>query len=417
MSTSGRFSYSCTFVHLPVVWSAYIKFYRFCLYFRYKANLGFEKESEQEMVVGKNLNDYKWHVVDIRRNGRNVTFGLDYTKEVKMFKGEFTQLDLNYKVYFGGVDGKTDVSIYKITSRKYSGCLKNFLFNEIDILYDAKYNRPRFTVSGDMLWGKCEDLYYQPIMFQHPQDHALLPTFIKTSLSVSFKFRTHIGEGLLLAKISKTVTVSLGLREGVVILTVKIKGQGPIVMTKGTFLNDGFWHRVEILVNKAIIKLKLDKHDETSHANPWSDVIEFHVSNATLGGGEEQLMQGFVGCMYDIWIDNTAINYGKLSNDYRVGVVKNCELEDKCLFSPCKHGGICSQDHIKFSCDCLNTLYSGNTCEESIYQRSCQEYKDLGLNEDAYCYVDPDGYGKIRPFKVLCNMTSASKKGCYCIRT
>ena len=56
-------------------------------------------------------------------------------------------------------------------------------------------------------------------------------------------------------------------------------------------------------------------------------------------------------------------------------------------------------------------MYSGDTCQESVFQPSCQEYKDLGLNEDSYCVIDPDGdKAKIKPFRVLCNMTQYQKK-------
>ena len=38
-------------------------------------------------------------------------------------------------------------------------------------------------------------------------------------------------------------------------------------------------------------------------------------------------------------------------------------------------------------------------------QRTCQDYKALGLTEDSYCYIDPDGSGPLQSFEVLCNMT------------
>lgn len=56
-------------------------------------------------------------------------------------------------------------------------------------------------------------------------------------------------------------------------------------------------------------------------------------------------------------------------------------------------------------------MYSGPTCEESVFQRSCQEYMDLGLSKDSYCTIDPDGdRSEIQPFRVLCNVTRYPKK-------
>lgn len=376
---------------------------------RYKARLGFEELAEHEVVVGNNLNDYQWHVIHVKLTGRNVSIDLDYQNTKRYFEGDFSQLDLDQKIYFGGVPDDVDLSQYKLTSRKYSGCLKNYFFNDTDILYRSKYSQEGFSTKGDLLWNKCEDLIYHPIMMKYPQDYALVPTRLRDSLSVTFKFRTHIGEGLLFAKISKSVSVHIGLRKNILLFTVQMLGHQPIIMRQGKDLSDGFWHRVEFSVSKKVIEMKLDKLDKLTHRNPSSHKIKFTPGNATIGGGEEQLMPGFVGCMYDIWVDSNGIDYRELGSEYFIGAIGKCQLQDKCLFSPCKHGGKCSQDHLAYKCDCLNTMYSGKNCEESIYQPSCQEYKDLGLNEDSYCYIDPDGDAKIKPFKVLCNMTNHNK--------
>lgn len=379
---------------------------------RYKSRLGSDDSGDQNMVVGERLNDYKWHVVDIKLQQRNVTIELDYHRHFQVFKGEYKILDLTERVYFGGIENREDVSSYKIIKRRYSGCLQKLMFNNMDILYNTKFSRPNYASVGNLMWDQCEDIDFQPIMFTNPQDHALLPTYLRKSLSVSFKFRTHIGTGLMFSKISKMVAVALSLKDAKLYLDVHIgQGNGPIKMVQGSKLDDGFWHRVEILVDKDIIKFKLNDKAALTHQSPYSKLVSFHRSNATLGGGEEHIMQGFVGCMYDIWVDNTLVDYKKLHPAYSVGVIKKCELSDRCLFSPCLNGGKCTQDHKSYKCDCFNTMYSGAKCEKSIYQPSCQQYKDLGLDEDAYCTIDPDGDSpQVKPFQVLCNMTRFPQK-------
>ena len=343
---------------------------------------------------------------------RNVTIELDYKKHSKSFSnnGEFKVLDLTEKVYIGGVSD--DVSANWVTRRKYSGCLENFMFNGTDMFFKTKFSGRLYKSTGNLMWDNCEDVDYQPIMFQNPQDHALLPTFLQDSLSVLFRFRTHIGKGLIFSKISQMVSVTLSLDDGSLFLKVVIgHDNGPIIRKQGVDLNDGFWHHVEILINKKVVALRLDDSGLLTHESTASKLVSFHQSNATLGGGAEHVMQGFVGCIYDIWVDNTRIDYKQLEPSYSVGVIKKCELQDRCLLSPCQHGGQCSQDHKSFQCDCVGTMYNGERCEKSIYQPNCQAYKDLGLHEDAYCMIDPDGdSAKIKPFSVLCNMTRDAKK-------
>lgn len=387
-------------------------FYFFTI-FRYKGRLSDDEKEEQLLIVDDQLLiDYEWHVVDLKINKRTVTIEVDSKLYTKTFSGTFEVLDLDSDVYLGGVDPHLDVSKYKITQRKYSGCLRNFFFNDDDFLYKTKFSKPQYSSYGDLQWSKCESIDFQPIMFKSPQEYALLPTNLKHSLSLTFQFRTLIGEGLMFSKVSRDVSSILYLKDKKLFLEVRIgSGNGPVILTKGEHLDDGFWHRVEITINTKHIMLKLDQHSGITHNSPFAHLVAFDSGNATIGGGAEHIQYGYVGCMYNIWIDNTLIDYKKLSAAYSTGVLRKCELEDHCLISPCRNGGQCSQDHKSFKCDCIHTMYSGKTCEESVFQPSCQGYKDLGLKEDAHCIIDPDGdKSDIKPFRVLCNMTRYEKK-------
>jgi len=39
----------------------------------------------------------------------------------------------------------------------------------------------------------------------------------------------------------------------------------------------------------------------------------------------------------------------------------------------------------------------------AVYEQSCEEYKHLGRSSDTY-WIDPDGSGPLKPFRVTCNM-------------
>ena len=52
---------------------------------------------------------------------------------------------------------------------------------------------------------------------------------------------------------------------------------------------------------------------------------------------------------------------------------------------------------------------TGRTCQEPIVQKTCQDYMSMGLTEDSYCKIDPDGTGPVNSFEVLCNMTRGNE--------
>ena len=37
-----------------------------------------------------------------------------------------------------------------------------------------------------------------------------------------------------------------------------------------------------------------------------------------------------------------------------------------CDNKPCKHGGFCEEKYRDFDCDCKNTAFNGQTCQEDV---------------------------------------------------
>ena len=75
----------------------------------------------------------------------------------------------------------------------------------------------------------------------------------------------------------------------------------------------------------------------------------------------------------------------------------------RCEPNPCEHGGICSQDHVTFMCNCADTGYQGATCHRSRYPVSCADAKALDPDEwSSDHWIDLDGSGPLDPFKATC---------------
>ncbi len=86
--------------------------------------------------------------------------------------------------------------------------------------------------------------------------------------------------------------------------------------------------------------------------------------------------------------------------------VGKCNLRSHCHPSSCQYKSTCEQRSDNFTCHCKR-FYSGRYCQIPMFQATCQGYKELGMKEDAYCRLDPDGKGALPEFKVLCNMTNS----------
>ncbi|XP_068722450.1 contactin-associated protein-like 4 [Montipora capricornis] len=86
------------------------------------------------------------------------------------------------------------------------------------------------------------------------------------------------------------------------------------------------------------------------------------------------------------------------------------EIENLCSSSPCLNGGTCQAGFTSkgFRCLCTNGSY-GIKCEIA---KSCSQLKRMAPAAESGVYIiDPDGKGKLTPFKVTCNMTEKNGVG------
>ena len=360
-------------------------------------------------MIGQNLNNNQWHSVDIVRKQSKVNATVDESiHKSTVSTGAFTRLDLDKGLHLGGAPKHTRTdSDLQFSSGNYIGCLENFLFDNINILYSIKYNKRGFTASGDIHY-ECASLEYVPVTFQYPSATVLLPTFVSKSLSVQLSFRTLLENGLLLSKVSSKGRIYIGLKHGRLFVKIAAPIQSPINLEVGNNLDDGIWHKIDFVINSEKVSISLDSQKAPLvHNNMWLAEMTYGAKYAVLGGGAEQISPGFVGCVYDMTIDGTYIDFRNLPpRNIRGAQVDKCQIKNWCWPNPCKHGGHCKQERRRnFTCDCSSTMYNGRTCEEPIFQSTCEDYKILGLTEDSFCTIDPDGKGSVQPFEVICNVT------------
>lgn len=299
------------------------------------------------------------------RNKVNISIDSKVLKSNSFESASFTKLDLDDRVFVGGVfdDTKIDADL-GFMARHYTGCLANLLFDDINILYNAKYNRKYFKSYGDMKYN-CEEFQYAPVSFPDYKSIIKIPTYIDKSLSLQLSFRTYIAESMLLSKISNDSKIFLEIRGGKLVLRVQCSKITPIMLEIGSNLNDGNWHKINVTVSSNMASIGIDNIKPLEYKHPDLKKVLYPAQYITLGGGADNILRGFEGCVYRITVDGTFIDARLLDKNVIEGaLIDKCIAMNKCWPNPCQNGGLCRNTGTDFQCDCTQTLYSGkaNLC-------------------------------------------------------
>ncbi|XP_072296731.1 contactin-associated protein-like 2 [Eucyclogobius newberryi] len=359
---------------------------------------------------GSLLDDDHWHAVRVERFRRNVNFTLDQHTQSFRTNGDFDHLDLDHEITFGGLPASAKPGSGR---DNFVGCMEGMSYNGDNITSLIRRKRVD-TSSFRNLTFSCADSDAFPVFF-NSTSFVLLPGQMDSdTLSVSLSFRTWNPHGLLLFTALADGWVELGLSEGSVTVYINVtqKKNTHIDITSGSGLNDGQWHSVHLnaLENYAMLTVDGDEASTVRTAIP----IQIQTGGTYYFGGYFErtnslsLQRSFQGCMQMIHIDDHLADL-KAVEEGRMGSFENvsldmCAIVDRCVPSPCAHGGLCSQTWDSFSCNCSGTGYTGAVCHTPLYQQSCEEYKLRGKGSGSYL-IDPDGSGPIAPFRVDCEMT------------
>ncbi|XP_048147876.1 contactin-associated protein-like 4 isoform X2 [Corvus hawaiiensis] len=370
------------------------------------------------ITLGSLLDDQHWHSVLIEHFNNQVNFTVDKHTHHFHAKGEFSYLDLDYELSFGGipVPGKSGT----FSHRNFHGCFENIYYNGVNIIDLARRHKSQIYIVGNVSFS-CLEPQVVPVTFLSSSSYLALPgTSGQDEVFVSFQFRTWNKEGLLLSnkRHHSSGGFLLYLSDGRVKINLHKTGRVLSDITAGAGLNNGQWHSVSLSVKRNRISVRVD-NDGTSSAHVSiplqiysGDVFYFggcpssgNISECNTSFG------GFQGCMRLISIGNKAVDmisvqqngFGNFS-DLQIDL---CGITDRCLPNYCEHGGECSQSWNSFHCNCANTGYKGATCHYPIYEQSCEAYKHRG-NTSGFYNIDSDGSGPLGPFLVYCNMTDAT---------
>ncbi|XP_007937380.2 contactin-associated protein-like 4 [Orycteropus afer afer] len=384
-------------------------------------------ESLVSLTLGSLLDDQHWHSVLIQRLGKQVNFTVDEHTRRFHAQGEFSYLDLDYEISFGGIPapGKS----VSFPQNNFHGCLENLYYNGVDIIDLAKRHKPQIIALGNVSFS-CSQPQSVPVTFLSSRSYLALPgTSGEDEVSAAFQFRTWNKAGLLLFTDLHLVPGSLllFLHDGKLRLNLFPPGRLPSDITAGAGLNDGQWHSVTLSARRNHLSVTVD--GQGASAAPSLGPEQVYSGDTYYFGGCpdsssgsrcQGSLDGFQGCMKLIAIsgeviDLISVQQGALGN-FSDLQIDSCGITDRCLPNYCEHGGECSQSWSTFHCDCADTGYRGATCHNSIYEQSCEAYKHRG-NTSGFYYIDSDGSGPLGPFLAYCNMTDGTPLSWWVGRT
>ncbi|PNI12592.1 CNTNAP3 isoform 1 [Pan troglodytes] len=368
------------------------------------------------LTLGSLLDDQHWHSVLIELLDTQVNFTVDKHTHHFQAKGDSSYLDLNFEISFGGIS--TPGRSRAFTRKSFHGCLENLYYNGVDVTELAKKHKPQILMMGNVSFS-CPQPQTVPVTFLSSRSYLALPgNSGEDKVSVTFQFRTWNRAGhLLFGELRRgSGSFVLFLKDGKLKLSLFQPGQSPRNVTAGAGLNDGQWHSVSFSAKWSHMNVVVD--DDTA-VQPLVAVLIDSGDTYYFGGcldnssgsGCKSPLGGFQGCLRLITIGDKAVDpilvqQGALGS-FRDLQIDSCGITDRCLPSYCEHGGECSQSWDTFSCDCLGTGYTGETCHSSLYEQSCEAHKHRGNPSGLYS-IDADGSGPLGPFLVYCNMTDSA---------
>ncbi|XP_029112756.1 contactin-associated protein-like 5 [Scleropages formosus] len=366
------------------------------------------------VTLGSLLDDQHWHSVLIERFNKQVNFTLDRHTQHFRTRGDGDSLEVDYELSIGGIPlpGKPGTFLRK----NFQGCMENLYYNGVNIIDLAKRRKPQIYSVGNVTFSCSEP---QPVattfLSSSSSFLSLTPEPRAESLSVHFQFRTWNRDGLLLftqpGRGSEHLVLRLG--GGQLRLTFHRSALQRSEISTGESVNDGLWHSVSLTTRDRRIFLALDS--EPASAIDLGDQGEgdrsFFFGGCPPSSGSpgcRNPTSAFQGCLRLLSINNQPVDLfqvqqGLLGNysDLQFDI---CGIRDRCLPNFCEHGGRCVQSWSTFHCDCSGTGYSGPTCHNSIYEPSCEAYRQAG-SSSGFFSIDPDGSGPLKPTLVYCNMT------------
>uniref|UniRef100_A0AAR2KDT3 Contactin-associated protein-like 5 n=1 Tax=Pygocentrus nattereri TaxID=42514 RepID=A0AAR2KDT3_PYGNA len=339
------------------------------------------------VMSGSLLDDHLWHSVLIERFNKQVNFTVDRDTQHFRTQGQEDSLEVDYELSFGGIPlpGKPGTFLRE----NFHGCLENLYYNGVNVIDMAKRRKPQIY-TGNVTFSCSESQPVSVTFLSSTASYlAVLADPGMEGLSLRLQFRTWNRDSRLfyvpLTHGPEPASLVLQISEG----SIQLSLRGPPQDTTQVFTGE----RISHSPGQSIC-------ENQSH---WTRSCNLSL----LTGSCEKPHAGYQGCLRLIFINNQPVNLGRIQQDRPANFSQLsfdiCSIRDRCVPNFCEHGGVCYQSWDNFLCNCSGTGYTGATCHNPIYERSCEAYRKTGSPAGIFT-VDPDGSGPLEHTHVNCTL-------------
>lgn len=387
---------------------------------RYTGSFGSidEDDGTHQIITDAQYNDNKWHQVALLRKDGTIHLTVDGTTKSKTPNTDFEQLNLDKSFLVGGISEKQrlDTTCYKNTDKKnFQGCLEDVHFNSINLLYGAKEMFQGYTVSGGKLPFTCENVDVEIIGLHSTQSYLVASRDIleKNELNINMELRTFEPNGHIFTHKATDGNAVLNLIDGKVelmLVFLELTMNDAVTVKSNIKIDDGDWHRVSVVIkrNESEILLTVNNDQKRYKFLPHFELTrELGLfSNTVRFGGNTVSHPGLETCFKKIEVGGETVSV-KLNHQVKSKhlISEVCQIRDLCFPSPCQHGSTCTQSRGSYQCNCNSTGYSGAQCQTCIYERTCEDYKNLGRTKSGNYKVCPKNE---QIFDVYCDMETGA---------
>ena len=119
-----------------------------------------------DIVAGSELNNRKWHFVNVTLEGRHVILSIDSKVARRKLKGRSRHLDIAGSLFLGGLrgaeakearkKGMQSMNVNEGKSRSFAGCMRRLRINGMDVNFDAA-KTTRSVSPGCLFEFRCRD--------------------------------------------------------------------------------------------------------------------------------------------------------------------------------------------------------------------------------------------------------------------
>jgi len=377
-----------------------------------------------EILIGRKLDDNRWHQLHILRVTRLLNVKLvGYGERIILTPGLTTEFKLNKVIYVGGAGKEVvqkEASVIDNNDQNgqvisFKGCLKDVIIDNKQPLQELRKRNKNLVIYG-IVSRPCHADDFNPIQFPNPQsvvDVVRIPSSsVVREMSIKLQFRTFDSEGTFVYAEGNRCHFILEIQKKQVYLELKQDDVLPAKVEIQREINNGLWHEIQVTVTQTTMFLQVDDGTRISASLPktTSSYQCSLPSRLLIGGGAKRKMKrGFVGCLSKISINGREIDpfhNGEVS--IKGPIKQGCRIKDKCFPTPCRNGGNCYQTWHSYGCDCSKTTFYGKHCNIPIYKATCAGYKNIGLSKASNCILDSDGTGRLSPYTASCEIVQGN---------